>query len=86
MEMKTPEMSDLFSQLGLEESEEAIARFIKSHQLPSDVRLSDAPFWSAGQRQFLLEQFTADAAWVVVVDELNQALHQEAMEKEAGDL
>lgn len=86
MDMNPPEMSDLFSQLGLENSDEAIVNFIKSHQIPSDVRLSDASFWSTGQKQFLLEQFKADASWVVVVDELNQSLHQEAMEEETRNL
>ena len=51
--MTTPRMTNLFLQLGLDASEEAIAEFIGSHQLPADVHIVDAPFWTEGQRQFI---------------------------------
>ena len=37
-------MSTLFSQLGLDNSPEAIARFVKEHHLPEGMLLSQAPF------------------------------------------
>ena len=46
-------MSTLFSQLGLDNSPEAIARFVKEHHLPEGMLLSQAPFWNEGQRHFI---------------------------------
>lgn len=84
--MPIPSMNELFMQLGLESDDRSIEKFIRTHQLPDDVRLSDAPFWSTSQRQFFLEQFKADAAWVVVVDQLNEQLHEDAVKIHAKDL
>ena len=79
-----PNMTNLFQQLGLEDGEQDIARFIKSHQLPTEVALSDAPYWSAAQRQFLVDQLKADAPWAMIVDQLNEALHADAVERSTG--
>jgi hypothetical protein len=76
-------MTDLFMQLGLASDAESIANFIKQHQLPADVRLCDAPFWSESQRQFLLEQFKADASWIIIVDQLNESLHEYAVKQQS---
>ena len=84
MDDTTPRMTTLFQQLGLEESEEAIADFIRTHQLPADVSIAQAPFWSTAQRQFLGEQLIADAAWAIVVDQLNEALHQDAVSQQVA--
>ncbi|HCR32707.1 MAG TPA: DUF2789 domain-containing protein [Stenotrophomonas sp.] len=80
-----PSMTNLFLQLGLEESPEGIASFISSHQLATGVEVADAPFWSDAQRQFLAESLQADAAWTTVVDELNEALHQDAVQAAAAN-
>lgn len=69
-------MTNLFQQLGLDASATGIAEFISTHQLPAETRLVDAPFWSQAQRQLLDEMMKADAKWVPVVDQLNQALHK----------
>lgn len=69
-------MTNLFHQLGLDASEKGIAEFISSHQLPADVRLVDAPFWSEAQRQLLDEMLKANARWAPVVDQLNEVLHE----------
>ncbi|MBN9322506.1 MAG: DUF2789 family protein, partial [Delftia acidovorans] len=53
-------MSNLFLQLGLDASDQAIADFIRAHQLAADVDVVDAPYWSDAQRQFLAEQLKAD--------------------------
>jgi len=79
MSEPTPRMTNLFRQLGLDSDEAAIARFIKTHQLPTDVRLSEAPYWNDAQRQFLSEQLKDDAAWAIVVDQLNESLHEDAV-------
>lgn len=71
-------MANLFLQLGLPAGEDEIAGFLRGHQLAEGVRVSEAPFWNEGQRQFLREQWAVDADWAMVVDELNEALHIDA--------
>lgn len=79
-----PRMTNLFLQLGLDASAEAIAAFIQAHQLPTDVALVDAPYWNDGQRQFLAEQLKSDADWAIIVDELSEALHEAAVRRQTG--
>ncbi|ACE85215.1 DUF2789 domain-containing protein [Cellvibrio japonicus] len=69
-------MTNLFHQLGLDASEQGIANFIHAHHLPAEVHIVDAPFWSEAQRQFLDEMLKADARWAVLVDQLNESLHE----------
>ncbi|AVS74020.1 DUF2789 domain-containing protein [Paracidovorax cattleyae] len=76
-----PTMTNLFLQLGLDESPDAITRFIHTHQLGAGVQVADAPFWNDAQRQFLAEQLKADAHWALVVDQFNEALHADAVER-----
>ena len=71
-------MNDLFAQLGLESSDEAIEQFIETHQLDKDEELIDADFWNEKQRMFLKEEWKLDAVWVEVIDELNVRLHPDA--------
>ena len=78
MDTTESRMTNLFEQLGLDSSPEAIAGFIREHQLPGDVTLAEAPFWTAAQRQFLTEEWREDADWAIVVDELNEALHADS--------
>ena len=77
-------MTNLFLQLGLESGDAAIAEFISSHQLPADVSLVDAPYWNESQRQFLSDQIKADAPWSIVVDQLNESLHEDAVKAATG--
>jgi len=85
MDETTPSMTTLFQQLGLNESHEAIAQFIRDNQLPADVTITKADIWTDSQRQFLSEQLGADAAWALVVDQLNEALHQDAVAQQIKD-
>lgn len=78
MDITTPSMTHLFEQLGLPAGKHEIAAFIEAHPLPETLALAEAPFWNAGQRQFLREQLGADADWAIVVDELSEALHADA--------
>jgi hypothetical protein len=80
-----PTMTNLFLQLGLDASEEGIALFIREHQLEADVLVADAPYWSVAQRQFLGEQLKADAHWAMIVDQLNEALHADAVQRSSAD-
>lgn len=71
-----PTMSDLFIQLGLDNSQEAIEQFIASHQLPQDVFLNQADYWAASQSAFIQEEWRRDAMWTHILDELNIRLHE----------
>lgn len=64
----------LFEQLGLEASDEAIKDFIATHQLPANVELIEAPFWSEAQANFLEEGLQEDSDWAEVIDQLNTSL------------
>ena len=84
MDDTEPRMTNLFLQLGLEAGEQDIARFIRTHQLPAEVAIAEASFWNDGQRQFIAEQLRADAAWAMVVDQLNESLHEDAVKAQTG--
>ncbi|WP_225781484.1 DUF2789 domain-containing protein [Xenophilus sp. Marseille-Q4582] len=84
MNTAEPRMSNLFLQLGLDAGDAAIADFIRTHQLPAEVHIAEAPYWNDAQRQFLAEQIKADAAWAIVVDQLNESLHEDAVKKQTG--
>jgi len=70
-------MEHLFAQLGLPNTPEAMQMFVRSHQLPASVSIEEAIFWSESQSQFLQEQLDDDADWAVVIDDLNEMLHQQ---------
>lgn len=79
MTQARPRMTNLFEQLGLDSSEQAIQDFIENHQLDAHTLLIDAAFWTDGQRQFLAEKIKSDGEWALVVDQLNEALHEESV-------
>lgn len=74
-----PRMTNLFEQLGLDSNEQAIAQFIETHQLHADTLIADAEFWTDGQRQFLLEKIKSDGEWAIIVDQLNESLHEDSL-------
>ncbi|ANC01193.1 MULTISPECIES: DUF2789 domain-containing protein [Pseudomonas] len=68
--------SEIFKQLGLDDDPVEIDRFITTHSpLDDGVKLVDAPFWNDSQRAFLKENYIADSDWIVMIDQLNEALH-----------
>ena len=71
-------MNELFAQLGLDSSDEAIDKFIADNQLSSEEKLIEADFWTDSQRMFLQEEWQKDAAWVETIDELNVRMHPDA--------
>ena len=76
MELIETSLSKLFEQLGEASDEQAIERFIAAHgNLPNDIHLHEAHFWSVSQASFLKEAKKLDSAWSQVVDELNVKLH-----------
>lgn len=68
-------MNELFAQLGLESSDEAIDKFIEENQMAKEEKLTESPIWTDNQRAFLNEEWHKDAAWVEIIDELNVRLH-----------
>jgi hypothetical protein len=78
MELTTPTLATLFEQLGLDSDQASIDAFVLAHQLPEDVKLSEADFWTPQQASFLKEELREDAEWAPVVDELNVLLHTPA--------
>lgn len=75
MDLSNHNLVALFEQLGLENSDEAISRFVNLHKpLHDTVALQNAPFWNAGQAQFLQEAIEDDADWAEVVDTLDALL------------
>ena len=70
-------MNELFAQLGLASSDEAVEKFIAENQLDGETNLKNAPFWNDSQRAFIQEEWKNDAVWAMVLDELNTRLHEE---------
>ncbi|MBA6290175.1 DUF2789 domain-containing protein [Colwellia sp. MB3u-4] len=75
MDLSKHNMTSLFAQLGLKNSDEEIERFIASNLgIPVNQALADADFWSNGQAQFLQEAIVLDSDWSEVVDSLDALL------------
>ena len=70
-------MNELFAQLGLDNSDEAIEQFIANNQLDEETSLKEAPFWNDSQRAFINEEWKKDAIWAITLDELNARLHEQ---------
>ncbi|TCB35351.1 DUF2789 family protein [Acinetobacter sp. ANC 4910] len=73
-----PTLILLFDQLGLDSNESAMDQFIRQHQLAADVVLHQASFWTDAQREFLHSHWDKDDEWAIVIDTLNEQLHEDA--------
>ena len=71
-------MNELFAQLGLDSSDEAIDSFIEKNQLSKEEKLIESTVWNDSQRAFLQEEWNKDAAWVEVIDDLNVRMHPDS--------
>ncbi|MGL6158967.1 DUF2789 domain-containing protein [Microbulbifer sp.] len=67
-------VNDLFAQLGLPSDDDAVESFLERHHLSGEEHLSEAPFWSGGQREFLEQAILDDSDWCEAVDELDTLL------------
>jgi hypothetical protein len=74
MDTSSHTIYSLFAQLGLPNSDAAIAAFVSNNHLPRDIPLANAAFWSSGQAQFIREAIEQDADWAEVVDYLDAQL------------
>ncbi|WP_201609394.1 DUF2789 family protein [Psychrobacter immobilis] len=71
-------VNELFAQLGLDSSDEAIDSFIEKNQLAKEEKLIESTVWNDSQRAFLQEEWNKDAAWVEVIDDLNVRMHPDS--------
>lgn len=71
-------MNELFAQLGLDSSDEAIDSFVEANQLSKEEKLTESKVWTDNQRIFLQEEWEKDAEWVEVIDDLNVRMHPDA--------
>jgi hypothetical protein len=79
MDAPVHSMTHLFAQLGLAADGDSIRGFVAAHRpLADGTVLSDAPFWTVAQSQFLCEEMIEDADWAPVIDRLNAALRAES--------
>ena len=69
-----PTLKLLFDQLGLDSDQASIDQFVETHQLPKDVMMHQATFWSDVQRDFLSSHWQKDEDWSLVIDELSELL------------
>jgi hypothetical protein len=76
MEQFQHDLSHLFRQLGLNDSNDFIQAFILKHQLTQQQHITDAPFFSTTQRGFIKECQEQDADWCDVIDQLDTLLRK----------
>lgn len=85
MQITTIELPELFTQLGLPNSDFAIARFVQAHPLPEGITLPEADFWTDAQRAFLNQSWQQDSDWCVAVDKLDALLRHQAVNGKGAD-
>ena len=72
MESPNHPLKELFAQLGLTSDVSAVNLFIRKHSpLANDIPLSEAPFWSKSQSDFLRDESYKNADWSETIDLLN---------------
>lgn len=75
MDTHTSTINNLFEQLGLEGSDEAIEQFVSDNgPIAKEVPLWEADFWSPAQASLLKQMKEEDADWAPTVDELDVML------------
>ncbi len=52
-----------------------------THQLSAHTKITEADYWTAGQRQFLAEKIKSDGEWAIIIDQLNESLHEDSVTK-----
>ncbi|CAG21311.1 MULTISPECIES: DUF2789 domain-containing protein [Photobacterium] len=76
METFNHNLSNLFSQLGLNNSQSFIESFLCEHHLEQNETLTEASFWQPAQKRFLKESQEQDADWSEVIDQLDTLLRK----------
>lgn len=78
MDTSSHTIEELFQQLGLEDSSEAIDAFITNHPLTKGMTLTDAPYWSQAQAEFLKQALKQNEDWAEVVGTFDAQLRKSA--------
>jgi hypothetical protein len=76
MENSTHTLTELFDQLGLESSPDAITQFVQAHPLAPGITLQKAAFWSEAQQHFIQESWHEDSDWAELIDQLDNLLRR----------
>ncbi len=76
MDTTPQDLSHLFEQLGLENSEESIEKFISSNTILDKVLIFQADIWNESQKSFLKESIEEDAQWSELIDHLDAQLRK----------
>ena len=74
MFLATQTLELLFAQLGLENDELSMKRFIHQHKIQAGVLLFEASFWNDSQAMFLKEAIYEDADWAEIIDHFDAML------------
>ncbi len=74
MDTTAHDLSTLFAQLGLNNSQSDINQFIVEHKLAHDLSISSAPFWNTAQKAFINESLAEDGDWSEMIDQLDNLL------------
>jgi uncharacterized protein DUF2789 len=68
-------LNDLFSQLGLPNSDDDIDKFIRINRpIPTHILLADAAFWDRSKSELLKEALLDDSDWSWAIEQLNSRL------------
>jgi hypothetical protein len=76
MDTTPQDLSHLFEQLGIDNSADNIDKFIASKQIPANVLICQAEFWSESQKSFLREAIEEDAQWSELIDQLDALIRK----------
>lgn len=76
MDTSKHDMNGLFDQLGLDSTRSGIYHFVKSHNIQSDLKIDEAPFWNSAQANFLSESVAEDGDWSEIIDQLDAMLRK----------
>ncbi|MEK6788285.1 MAG: DUF2789 domain-containing protein [Pseudomonadota bacterium] len=71
MDTSTHSLNNLFAQMGLASTDDAISAYAHQHRLRSDVLLHRAECWTPSQAQFIRDAMREDSDWASAVDQLN---------------
>ena len=74
MDTSTHSLNNLFAQMGLANTDDAIAAYARLHRLRSDVLLLRAECWTPSQAQFIRDAMREDSDWSAAVDQLNSLM------------
>lgn len=71
MDTSTHSLNNLFAQMGLASTDDAISAYTQQHRLRSNVLLHRAECWTPAQAQFIRDAMREDSDWSAAVDQLN---------------